>query len=99
LRGYDLSNEFGERKEVGKVKKKNCGEAGKLHGIGYKPYAELGFRVGIGFSGFSGFSDSAGVVSLAGFFRFPWSFVETSVFFWCPVGASQVREPVKTAIP
>jgi hypothetical protein len=22
LRGYDLSNEFGERKEVGKVKKK-----------------------------------------------------------------------------
>ena len=64
-----------------------------------KPYAEQGFRVGIGFSGLSGLSDFVGFVSLAGFFRYFGLFVGFSVFFWCPVGASQVREPVKTAIP
>lgn len=57
------------------------------------PYAELGFRVDIGFSDFSDFS---GFFLLAGFFRFSWSFVGFSVFFF--VSRASVR-PVKPESP
>lgn len=98
LRGYDLSNEFGERKEEGKVKKKTAERRGNCMGLAISRIPSLDSEW---VSAFLAFLVS---LTLLASFRWPVSSVflgllwGISVFFWCPVGC-EVREPVKTAIP
>jgi hypothetical protein len=72
--------------------KKTAERRGNCRGLAISRMPSLHSEWVSAFLAFPGFSDFAGFVSLAGFFRFCWSFVEISVFFWCPVGV-KVREP------